>query len=175
MGTPLTGTVNNPPISVAPNGRAVLSITVNSVTFTYVLYLDAINDGNILETGGDSTVSSGFFTGQGPTSNFNNTKITGSYVAGTSMPVLATVPNGAAPITLTPSTTVADSGTFSAAAGAVTGSYSFDATTGRGTATASSGQIFQNSKIVFYIIIPKLIILMGADPNPDDAIALMQP
>jgi hypothetical protein len=174
VGSPLSGTYTLPS-TVASNGRAQLSITVNSVTYTYILYLDAANDGNVLETGGDSTVSFGFFTGQASTSKFNNTHISGTYAAGTSMPVLPTVPNLATPVTLNPSSTVPNSGTFSAAAGSVTGSYSFDSTTGRGTATANSGQLFQSSKSVFYIINPNLIILMGADSSvTSDAIGYMQ-
>jgi hypothetical protein len=160
--------------NVASNGRVMLTANVNSKNFTYVLYLDAPNDGTILETAGDNTVSFGIFTGQA-TGGFSNSNITGPYIIGTAMPVLASVPNGAAPLTLTPSTTVADSGTFSVAAGAVTGNYSFDPTTGRGTATANSGgTIFQNGGAVFYIISPKIMVLMGADPVPNDAIAFMQ-
>jgi hypothetical protein len=46
----------------------------------------------------------------------------------------------------------------------VGGNYSFNQTTGRGTAIASSGQQFlQNTNNVFYIITPNLIIVMGAD------------
>jgi hypothetical protein len=174
---PLMGTVNS--ITVASNGRAVLSVTVGSAIYTYVLYLDVANDGNLLGTtvGGlpDVTVSFGFFTGQVPTSSFDNTSIQGNYVAGTFMPVLDTVPNGAAPVTLTPtnfSGTIFN-GTFSS--GTTTGTYSFNQTTGRGTGLASQGTIFQNRNIVFYIIAPFIMIVMGADQGQTaDAIGLLQ-
>jgi hypothetical protein len=178
VASPLAGTVNS--ITVASNGRAVLTTTVSTVNYTYVLYLDAANDGNIMGTmvGAltDSTVSFGFFTGQAATNKFNNTSITGTYVFGTATPVLAGVPNAASPDTLSPigqnGTTF--SGTFSA--GAVGGNYSFNQTTGRGTAIASSGQQFlQNTNNVFYIITPNLIMVMGADGGvTNDAVGLMQ-
>jgi len=164
--------------SIASNGRAVLSATVNSVTYTYVLYLDAPNDGSLLgaTVGGanDTTVSFGFFTGQVSTSKFNNTNISGTYVVGTSDPVLPAVPNLVSPLTLTPGP-AANSGTFSGASGSVTGNYSFDPSTGRGTALASSGKLFQNSNAVFYIITPNLMVVMGADQGESaDAIGFIQ-
>lgn len=172
VGSPLAGTVSN--ISVASNGRALLSITVGNKPFTFVLYFDAPDDGNILETGGDNTVSVGFFTGQAPTSRFNNAHIFGTYAFGTDAPLLPSVPNVAGQITLTPGAG-ANSGTFSDATGTVTGSYSFDPATGRGTALASSGMLFQNSNVVFYIITPNVIELMGADQNvKNDALSFMQ-
>jgi len=174
---PLTGTVNS--ISVASNGRAVLSATVGSTIYTYVLYLDVANDGNLLgaTVGGspDPTVGFGAFTGQVPTSGFDNTSIRGSYVVGSSMPVLATVPNGASPVTLTPTTSSGTTfnGTFSS--GQSAGMYSFDQTTGRGTGLTSQGTVFENSNFVFYIIAPNIMFLMGADQgNPADAIAFLQ-
>jgi len=163
--------------NVASNGRVVLTANVNSKNFTYVLYLDAPNDGTILETAGDLTVSFGLFKGQSPV-NFNNGNITGPYVAGTFQPVLASVPNGATPVTLSPTgkcgvSPVTCSGTFTA--GPATGNYLFDQATGRGTATTNSGpQLFSNTNAVFYIIGPKMMVLMGADPVPNDAIAFMQ-
>jgi hypothetical protein len=173
---PLAGTVN---ISVASNGRAVLSVNLDGTISTYVLYLDAENDGNLLgaTVGGspDPTVSFGFFTGQLATSSFDNTTIKGDYVAGTSMPVLAAVPNGASPVTLTPTTSSGTTfnGTFSS--GTTTGTYSFNQTTGRGTGAASQGTIFQNNNIVFYIIAPNLLVVMGADQgNTADAISFLQ-
>jgi hypothetical protein len=166
VASPFAGTVNN--ITVASNGRAVLTTTVSGVNYTYVLYLDAANDGNIMGTivGAltDSTVSFGFFTGQAATNKFNNTNITGTYVFGTATPVLAGVLDAVSPDTLSPTgqSGTTFSGTFSA--GAVGGNYSFNQTTGRGTAIASSGQQFlQNTNNVFYIITPNLIMVMGAD------------
>jgi hypothetical protein len=97
--------------------------------------------------------------------------ISGTYVAGTAMPVLAGVPNGVSPVTLTPG--APNSGTF--LAGSASGTYSFDPTTGRGTALASSGSLFQNSNSVFYIVTPGFIVLMGADQTvTTDAIGYMQ-
>ena len=164
--------------SIASNGRAQLSATVGSTNYTFILYLDAANDGNLLgaTVGGspDTTVSFGFFTGQVSTSKFNNTNITGTYVAGTSDPVLPAVPNLVSPLTLTPGP-AANSGTFSGASGSVTGNYSFDPSTGRGTALASPGKLFQNSNAVFYIITPHIMVLMGADQGETaDAIGLIQ-
>jgi len=172
---PFTGTVSV--TSVASNGRAQLSATVGSTNYTFILYLDAPNDGNILgaTVGGspDTTVSFGFFTGQVSTSKFGN--IGGTYVVGTTMPVLATVPNAVSPVTLTQPTLSGTtfSGNFSA--GSTNGTYSFDQTTGRGTALASQGMLFQNSHAVFYIITPRLMLIMGADQGvTNDAIGLLQ-
>jgi len=173
---PQSGTISIP-ISVAPNGRAVLSVTVGVTPSTFVLYLDGVSDGNMLgaTVGGanDTKVSFGFFTGQGSTTSFNNAHIFGTYVVGTIQPVLATVPNGVVPVTLTPG--LPATGTFSV--GPVNGTYSFDSTTGRGIAVASSGgKLFQNSNVVFYIVTPRFILVMGADQAvTNDAIAVMQP
>ena len=174
VAAPQSGTVSIP-INVAANGRAQLSVMVNGTPSTYIIYLDAANDGNILGTtvgaATDATVSFGFFTGQAPNSRFNNTHISGTYVVGTDSPVLAAVPNGASPITLTPG--APNSGTFSA--GSISGTYSFDPSTGRGTALASSGKLFQNSNSVFYIGAPGFIVVMGGDQAvTNDAIGFMQ-
>jgi hypothetical protein len=169
----LAGTVNGP-IAVASNGRAVLSTTVNGVTNTYILYLDDLNDGDMMGT--DNIVNVGFFTGRGPTSKFDNAHIAGTYVIGTDPPVLATVPNGVSPLTLTPNgaCTATCSGTFSA--GSSTGNYSFVPGTGRGTALATSGKINQNNtNAVFYIITPGLMVIMGDDQGvTSDALAFIQ-
>ena len=174
VATPLTGTVNGP-INVSSNGRAVLSITVGGTPFTYILYLDAVNDGNILETAGDTTVSFGFFTGQAATNKFDNTRISGTYASGTDSPVLPGVPNAVSPVTLTP--TGQNGTTFGGnfGAGSTNGTYSFNQTTGRGTALASNGSLFQNKNAVFYIIKPGLIVVMGADQGVTaNAIGLIQ-
>lgn len=178
VASPLPGTVNGP-INVASNGRAVLSTTVGGVTFTYVLYLDTINDGNILETAGDTTVSFGFFTGQAPTSKFDNARISGTYASGTDAPVLPGVPNGVSPVTLTPTgqsgsgASLTFSGNF--AAGSTNGTYSFVQATGRGTGLASQGSVFQNSNFVFYIITRNLMVVMGGDQGiTNDAVGRIQ-
>jgi hypothetical protein len=179
---PQAGTIGFP-INVAPNGRAILSVTVNGTPSNYVLYLDAVSDGNMLGAtvgiANDPKVSFGFFTGQNPTSGFDNTTIKGNYVAGTTTPVLPTVPNGASPVTLTPSgqtgsgNTLTFNGSF--VAGATTGTYSFLQATGRVTGLASQGTVFQNSNFVMYIITPNLMLVMGADQGQvADAIGIMQ-
>jgi uncharacterized repeat protein (TIGR01451 family) len=178
-GLPQAGTISTP-ISVSPNGRAVLSVMVGATPSTYILYLDAVSDGNMLGAtvgvANDTKVSFGFFTGQVPTSRFDNTHITGTYVTGTDSPVLSTVPNSVSPITLTPSSSSCSTtcnGTF--AAGSTNGNYSFVPATGRGTALASSGQVFQNKNAVFYIITPGLMMVMGADQGvTSDAIGFIQ-
>jgi hypothetical protein len=177
VGSPLSGTyvLGN----VASNGRAVFSSTVNNVTSTFVLYLDAPDDGNVLGAtvgaANDTTVSFGFLTGQASTNKFNNTNITGTYVAFTDMPVLPSVPNAASPVTLTPTTQSGTTFSGNFAAGSTNGTYSFVQTTGRGTALASSGQLFQNGNAVFYIIAPKLMVVMGADQGvTNDAIGFIQ-
>lgn len=174
VAAPQSGTVTIP-VNVAPNGRAQLSVMVNGSPSSYIIYLDAANDGSILGTtvgaATDATVSFGFFTGQAPNSRFDNTHISGTYVVGTDAPVLAAVPNGASPITITPG--APNSGTFSA--GSVSGTYSFDPITGRGTALATSGKLFQNSSTVFYIGAPGFIVVMGGDQTvTNDAIGFMQ-
>jgi len=181
VASPLAGTVNS--ITIASNGRGVLSLTVGSTTYTYILYLDVANDGNVLgaTVGGanDPTVSFGFFTGQAPTNRFDNTRITGTYVAGTSMPVVPTVPNAASPFTFTPTgqsgsgATLTFSGNFSV--GSTNGTYLFVQATGRGTALASSGQLFQNTNAVFYLITPNIMVVMGGDQSATaDAIGFIQ-
>jgi len=110
-------------------------------------------------------------------SKYDGKEITvrGYTVVGTTMPVLATVPNAVSPVTLTAPTLngTTYSGTFSG--GSTTGSYSFSQTTGRGTALASSGNLFLNSNAVFYIITPRLMLIMGADQGvTNDAIGLLQ-
>jgi hypothetical protein len=172
VATPLTGTINS--LTIPSNGRTQLAVTAGK-TYTYIIYLDAANDGNLLETGGDNTVSFGFLTGQAPTSKFDNTRITGTYASGTDSPVLPGVPNAVSPITLTPTVSCSTtcSGTFSA--GSTNGNYSFVQATGRGTALASSGQLFQNRNAVFYIITANIIVVMGADQGvTTDAIGFIQ-
>lgn len=184
-GSPLSGTINS--INVAPNGRVQMSTTVNSVTLSYIIYLDAADDGTMLETGGDATVSFGFLVmGNAPSvlhipPPFNNANITGTYAAATFLPILATAPNGAYPITLTPTGQVDStfSGTFSTGGGSVTGTYSFDSAfdslnSARGTMNVNSGLLFGNRNIVFYIANPNLIILMGADSGGPGGIAYME-
>ena len=177
---PLNGAVNS--ITVAPNGRAVLTTTVGGVIFTYVLYLDDPvngNDGNMMGTsvngGADTTVSFGFFTGQNPTNTFNN--VGGTYVLGTVTPVLAGVLNGVSAVAISQPTLNGStySGTFTSST--ASGNYSFDAATGRGTAISSVAQkLFGNTNAVFYIITPNLMIMMGADQNnvAPDFIAFQQ-
>jgi uncharacterized repeat protein (TIGR01451 family) len=178
VNSPQSGTVSVP-INVAANGRAQLSVMVNGSPSTYVLYLDAANDGNMMgaTVGGspDTTTSFGFFTGQVSTSKFNNTTINGTYVSGTDSPVLPGVPNAVSPVTVTPTGSSGTTFTGSFSAGSTSGTYSFSQTTGRATALASSGQLFQNKNAVFYIITPNLFVVMGADQGvTTDAIGFIQ-
>jgi hypothetical protein len=182
VNSPLNGTVVISYTNSNPNnGRVVLTATVNGAPSTDILYLDAANDGFIMGT--DNTVSFGDFTGQVPVANLNNNSVSssvkGAYASGTVSPVLSSVPNGISPVALIPTgqTGSGASLTFNGnfGAGQTTGTYSFVQVTGRGTAVASQGQIFQNKSAVLYLIAPSTIVVMGADAGDVyDAIGFIQ-
>jgi uncharacterized repeat protein (TIGR01451 family) len=164
------------------NGRVVLTATVSGAPFSEILYLDAPNDGFLMGT--DNTVSFGDFTGQVPVANLNNNSVSssvkGAYASGTVSPVLPSVPNGISPVALIPTgqtgsgATLTFNGNF--VAGQTKGTYLFVQATGRGTAHANQGLIFQTGgDAVLYFISPNNIILMGAN-NGDvsDAIGIIQ-
>ena len=156
----LNQTVTGATYSIASNGRATVSYTVGAKTHNFVLYLDATNDGYILEN--SSNVAYGFFEVQAP-GPFVNSSINGTFATGTWFPPVSTSPNTAAQITL-------NSGIVS---GPITGSYNVDASgSGRGTATLSS-PVLGSSDVVFYIIGPGSIEVMGSDNVTDDTIAFL--
>jgi hypothetical protein len=151
-----TGSVSGLTVS---NGRAQFSTTVNGVNSNYIAYSDLL-------LGTDTNVSFGFLRPQTSPPYFGNTGIMENGVTGTFLPASATVPNVASTITLTPTTpigTTFSTGTLSS--GITTGSYSFDAVTGRGTVNISTGSILGNNSAVFYIVDPNDIVLMGSQPG----------
>ena len=126
---------------------------------TLVLYLDAFNDGYILDESGN--VGFGFFEAQAP-GRFNASSIDGIFAAGTWFSPVPTSPDTVAQITL-------NNGTVSA--GPLTGTYAVDSS-GRGTATVSQ-PLFGGNDLVFYIIGPGSIEVMGSDNVTNDTISFL--
>jgi hypothetical protein len=156
----LNQTITGAAYSIASNGRATLSYGLGGKMHNFVLYLDAVNDGYILENA--SNVAYGFFEAQAP-GPFVNSSINGMFAAGTWFTPVSTSPNTAAEITLN----------NGAVSGPLTGLYSVDPSgSGRGTATVSS-PVFGSNDLVFYIIGPGSIEMMGSDNVTADAIAFL--
>jgi hypothetical protein len=159
----LNQTINGATYSIASNGRATMSYTLGGKAHNLVLYLDDQNDGYILENSGN--VAFGFFEAQsnGP---FDNSSINGTFAGGTWFSPLPTSPNTAAIITL-------NNGNISAstAAGTLSGTYNVNSS-GRGTATVNL-PAFGSTDLVFYIIGPKSVEIMGSDGVTDDAITFL--
>jgi hypothetical protein len=147
--------------SIASTGRGTAAFTVGATPHSYVLYLDAFNDGYLLDT--SPNVAFGFFSVQaaGP---FNTASINGTFAAGTWFSPVATSPNATGVLTLN----------NGAVSGLGSGSYAVDASgLGRGTATINSVPLLGSADQVFYIIGPNALEIMGSDPVTNDAIAFM--
>jgi hypothetical protein len=147
--------------SVASNGRGTASFTIGGKVHDVVLYLDAFNDGYILDTG--PNVGYGFFQAQaaGP---FNNASINAAFYAGTWFSPVAAAPNTVGQLTFNSDLTVS---------GAATGTYAVDAAgTGRGTA-ALNAPLFGSSNVVFYIGASGFVVMMGRDAVTSDTISFM--
>jgi hypothetical protein len=143
---------------VASNGRGTAAFTAAGTPYSYVFYLDTDNDGYILDT--SLSVAYGFFEAQanGP---FANSSINGTFSGGTWFSSVAASPNNVASITL-------NNGLIS---GSLNGMYAVDASgTGRGTASVDL-PLFGSKDLVFYVVGPGAIEVMGSDPIPNDAIA----
>jgi hypothetical protein len=155
----LNRTVTGGTYSIASNGRATLSYNLGGKTFNFILYLDAFNDGYILGTSGN--VDFGFFEAQaaGP---FNASTIDGTFAGGSWFSPVSTSPDTVAQITL-------NNGSVSA--GPLTGAYAVDPS-GRGTATVNL-PLFGSNDLVFYIIGPGSIEVMGSDNVTDDSISFL--
>ena len=157
----LNQTINGVTYSIAANGRATASYTAGGKAHSVVLYLDAFNDGYILDTG--SNVGFGFFQAQaaGP---FNNASINAASYAGTWFSPVAAAPNTVGQLTFNSDLTVS---------GAATGTYAVDAAaTGRGTA-ALNAPLFGSSNVVFYIGSSGFVVMMGSDAVMSDTISFM--
>jgi hypothetical protein len=145
---------------VASNGRGTASFMAGGTTYNYVFYLDAINDGYIMDS--SANVAYGFFQAQanGP---FTNASINGTFSGGTWFAPVAASPNNVASITL-------NNGVIS---GSLNGMYAVDVTgTGRGTASVDL-PLFGSKNLVFYVIGPGALDVMGSDPIQNDAIAFL--
>jgi hypothetical protein len=155
----ITGATYN----VASNGRTAVSYTSGGQTHNYVYYLDNANDGYIL--GLDSNAEFGFFQPQAP-GPFNAASINGTFAAGTFLPETPGSPNLVTEVTL-------NNGDFSAntPSGALSGTYSVGAS-GRGTATVNL-PVLGGNDLVFYVISPNSVALMGSDNTMSDAITFM--
>jgi hypothetical protein len=146
--------------SIASTGRGTAAFTVGATPHSYVLYLDAFNDGYLLDT--SANVAFGFFSAQaaGP---FTNASINGTFAAGTWFSPVATSPNTTGVLTLN----------NGAVSGAGTGTYLVDLSgLGRGTATVNP-TLFGTNNLVFYIVGPNALEIMGSGAVTSDAIAFM--
>ncbi len=159
----LNQTVTGATYSVKSNGRATVSYGVGGNTLNYVYYLDGVNDGYILGSG--SSAEFGFFQPQaaGP---FTSASVNGTFGGATFFPLTPTTPNLATEITL-------NNGSVSAntPAGALTGTYTV-APSGRGTASVNL-PVLGGKDLVFYVIGPDSIAVMGSDATASDAISFL--
>jgi len=159
----LNQTVTGATYSVASNGRATVSYTSGGSMQNYVYYLDGANDGYILGLG--NTAEFGFFQPQaaGP---FTAATINGAFASATFLPLVPASPNLATEITL-------NNGNLSAntPSGALTGTYSV-AASGRGTASVNL-PVLGGKDLVFYVIGPASVVMMGSDNTASDAITFM--
>jgi hypothetical protein len=153
-------TVTGATYSITSTGRGTAAFTpAGGTAHSYVLYLDAFNDGYLLDT--SANVAFGFFSAQaaGP---FTNASINGTFAAGTWFSPVTTSPNTTGVLTL-------NNGTVS---GLGSGTYMVDGSgLGRGTATVNPG--FGSNNLVFYIVGPNALEIMGSDAVMNDAIAFM--
>jgi len=157
----LNQSVTGASYNVASNGRAQLSYTAGGKTTDLILYLDGQGKGYVQETSG-SSVGFGLFETQA-TGPFNNASINATFAAGTFLTPVSTSPNAAGEITL-------NSGAIS---GALTGNYNVDPSgTGRGTASVNQ-PVFGSNNLVFYIIAPHAIEVMGSDNVSNDTIGFL--
>jgi len=155
----LNQAVSGATYSVASNGRASVSYNLGGNTENYVYYLDKANEGFIVGLG--NSAEFGFFQAQssGP---FSTSSINGTFVSGTLLTVDPTSPNLATEITLS-------NGNLSGntPSGALTGTYS-----GRGTASVNP-PVLGGNDLVFYVIGPDSVVVMGSDATTSDAITAM--
>lgn len=159
----LNQTITGATYSVASNGRATVSYTSGGNTLNYVYYLDNTNDGYILGLG--NTAEFGLFQPQaaGP---FSTSTISGSFAAGTFLSLTPASPNLATEITVNNGSIFA-----STPSGALSGTYTV-AASGRGTATVNL-PVLGGNDLVFYVIGPNSLVVMGSDSTTADAIAFM--
>jgi hypothetical protein len=144
---------------IASTGRATFSYTTGATNHSLVLYLDDQNDGYILDDSGD--VAFGFFGAQssGP---FSNATLSGTYTGGTWFSPASNSPNFTGTVTLGNGTITGD----------VTGTYTVDPVSGRGTGTVSL-PVFGSDNLVFYIIAPDNFMIMGSDAIDNDTIGFL--
>jgi hypothetical protein len=155
----LNQTVTGATYSIASNGRGTVSYFLGGKTRNFLLYLDGFNDGYILDESGN--VGFGFFEAQAP-GPFNASTIDGVFSSGTWFSPVPASPNTAAQITL-------NNGSISG--GPLTGTYNVDPS-GRGTASVNL-PLFGGDNLVFYIIGPGSVQVMGSDNVTGDAIGFL--
>ena len=142
--------------TIAGTGRGTMTFTPSGGSaITYVVYLDTMNDGYMLQT--SENVGFGFFQAQASASLDN-----GTFLAGTLFPLTTGSPDTIDSITL-------NSGTIS---GALAGTYSIPSGSSRGTGTVNQPG-FGGNDFVFYIFGPDGFVVMGSDPVQNDAIAFL--
>jgi hypothetical protein len=153
------------PYQVQASGRATLSLTYNGGTRQFVLYLDGIGDGYLIELGSPSgnagTLETQF---QPPAGNYPDTLL-GYFVGGTQFV------QSPGPIVLVPTITLAFgvlSSTFT------TGQFAVDATSGRGFGSLSLSGI-TNSSAALYLVSPtKIDVMTFGDISTDGTINWLQ-
>ena len=141
------------------SGRATMSYTAGGTTHNLVLYLDDQNDGYVLDN--SSSVPFGFFAAQsgGP---FSNSSLNGTYAGGTWFTPIVTSPNFTGAV-------VMNNGCIT---GDVTGTYTVDPASGRGTAVVNL-PVFGSDHMIFYIVAPDNFMVMGSEAVSNDAIGFL--
>jgi hypothetical protein len=149
------------PYAVAANGRATLGLGAGAAERDFVLYLDGLASGYVLEPA-SATGNFGILQAQtgAPFDNYAPT----NYVGGT---IFAAAPS---PITLAPELEFSNGSIL----GNLTGYYAIDAPTGRMIASVGRN-ILGGSGLVAYIVSPTKLVVMGDGVLVDNsAIAWLQ-
>jgi hypothetical protein len=146
----LNQTVTGASYDVAGNGRTTVSYTLGGNTSNFIFYVDGQGGGYMQQTSGTS-VGFGLLESQVP-GPYDNSAISATFAGGTFLPPLNTSPNTAAEITL-------NNGSISG--GTLTGTFNV-AASGRGTAAVNL-PAFGSNNLVFYVIGPGAIEVMGSD------------
>ena len=138
------------PYAVASNGRGTLSLTALGVTRNFVLYLDGIADGYVVEQG-STAGSAGLLEAQYvPSSGSYSDTLPGLFVGGTQF---AAVPG---PIVLVPAASISFgdlSSNYSS------GLFAIDSTTGRGFGSLSQSGVANTAAVVYEVSPVKFEIL----------------
>jgi Putative Ig domain len=152
------------PYAIASNGRGTLSLSAAGVTRNFVLYLDGIADGYVVEQG-STAGSTGLLEAQYvPSGGSYSDTLPGLFVGGTQF---AIVPG---PIVLIPGVNISFgdlSSTYS------NGLFAIDSTTGRGFGSLSQAGVASTAAVVYEISPTKFEILTFGTIQVDGTILWM--